>query len=46
MDFAALVKKHKLTLLVSFGSWGTERFTPQSDIDLAYQSRKPLTSEE
>jgi predicted nucleotidyltransferase len=46
MDFSALIVKYKLVLLVGFGSWGTERFTTQSDIDLAYQSREPLSDEE
>lgn len=46
MNFAALAEKHNLILLVSFGSWGTERFTSQSDIDLAFQSKEPLTTEE
>lgn len=46
MDFTPLIQKYRINLLLSFGSYGTERFTPESDIDLAYQAASALTPKE
>ncbi len=46
MDLTPLIEKYHLNLLLSFGSYGTERFTPESDIDLAYQAERSLSPDE
>lgn len=46
MDFSPVIKEYDLILLLAFGSYGTERFTQGSDIDLAYQARHPLSPDE
>lgn len=46
MDLAPLINTYDLNLLLSFGSFGTERFTPESDIDLAYQAKRALSPDE
>ncbi|HBN96943.1 MAG TPA: nucleotidyltransferase domain-containing protein [Firmicutes bacterium] len=37
-----IVQDYDLVLLVTFGSYKTERFTDRSDIDVGYVSRSPL----
>ena len=46
MDLTPLIEKCHLNLLLAFGSYGTERFTPESDIDLAYQAKQIAPSTE
>ena len=46
MDLTPLIEKCHLNLLLAFGSYGTERFTPESDIDLAYQAKQSLSPDE
>lgn len=46
MDLNEIVNKYNLKLLLTFGSFGTERFTQHSDIDVAYFSKRVLTAEE
>jgi predicted nucleotidyltransferase len=46
MDLTPIIEKYNLNLLLSFGSYGTERFTPESDIDLAYQAKQNLSPNE
>lgn len=41
-----LVKKYHLRLLLTFGSYGTERFGKDSDIDVAYESLPELSRDE
>lgn len=43
MDLKSIIKKYKIILLVTFGSFNTERFTSNSDIDIAFKSKKPLS---
>jgi len=38
MELDEIIKKYNLKLLLTFGSYGTERFRPDSDIDVAYES--------
>lgn len=46
MDIMPLIKKYDINLLLTFGSYQTERFTKDSDIDLAYQAKRILGPEE
>ncbi|HZK44061.1 MAG TPA: nucleotidyltransferase domain-containing protein [Syntrophomonadaceae bacterium] len=39
-----IIKKYAITLLITFGSYNTERFTPDSDIDIAFKSQNPLST--
>lgn len=41
-----LIAKFQINLLIGFGSYQTERFTHDSDIDLAYQSDRCLSPNE
>ena len=46
MDLNQLISGYKIRLLLIFGSFGTERFVVDSDIDIAYQSEVELSIEE
>lgn len=46
MDIMPLIKKYDIQLLLTFGSYQTERFTKDSDIDLGYLAKRDLSSEE
>ena len=41
-----IVKKYELYLLVYFGSYMTEFYHAESDIDIAFLAKKPLSSKE
>lgn len=41
-----IIKKYDLELLVTFGSFQTDRFQKQSDLDIAYISKRNLTMDE
>jgi predicted nucleotidyltransferase len=41
-----VINKYSLNLLLTFGSYNTDRFTKHSDIDLAYLSGRSLEVEE
>lgn len=45
-ELTQIINQYDLILLVSFGSYQTGRFTAKSDIDLAYQARVTLHSEQ
>jgi predicted nucleotidyltransferase len=42
MDLAEIIKKYDLNLLLVFGSYNTERFTADSDIDVGFLSKADL----
>ncbi len=46
MEIMPLIKKYDIKLLLTFGSYLTERFTKDSDIDLAYLAKRNLGPEE
>jgi predicted nucleotidyltransferase len=46
MEILPLIKKYDINLLLSFGSYQTERFTKDSDIDLAYLANRIFGPEE
>jgi predicted nucleotidyltransferase len=46
MDFSPLIKKYDIRLLLAFGSYQTERFTKDSDIDLGYLAKRDFGPEE
>lgn len=46
MEIMPLIKKYDINLLLTFGSYQTERFTKDSDIDLAYLAKRNFSSEE
>ena len=46
MELRDIIEKYHIKLLVVFGSYGTERFRPDSDIDVAYESRVNLSCNE
>ncbi|NSW92053.1 MAG: nucleotidyltransferase domain-containing protein [Firmicutes bacterium] len=46
MELNDIVAKYNLYLLLTFGSYNTDRFTENSDIDLAYLSNRRLNVEE
>lgn len=46
MEIMPLIKKYDINLLLTFGSYQTERFTKDSDIDLAYLTRRNYGCEE
>jgi predicted nucleotidyltransferase len=46
MDFSPLIKKYDIHLLLAFGSYQTERFTKDSDIDLGYLAKRDFSPEE
>lgn len=46
MDFSPLIKEYDIHLLLAFGSYQTERFTKDSDIDLGYLAKRDFTPEE
>lgn len=46
MELNELVFKYQLQLLLTFGSYGTERFTSASDLDIAYESFEDLSFED
>lgn len=41
-----IIKKYNLELLVTFGSFQTNRFQKQSDLDIGYISKRNLTMDE
>ncbi|HZJ84692.1 MAG TPA: nucleotidyltransferase domain-containing protein [Syntrophomonadaceae bacterium] len=41
-----IIKKYKIILLVTFGSYNTGKFTINSDIDIAFKSQNPLSMQE
>jgi predicted nucleotidyltransferase len=46
MELSRILEDYQISLLVLFGSYQTERFGPDSDIDVAYQTRRRLTTDE
>jgi predicted nucleotidyltransferase len=46
MELMPLIKKYDINLLLTFGSYQTERFTKDSDIDLAYLAKRNFGPEE
>jgi predicted nucleotidyltransferase len=46
MDIIPIINKYDINLLLVFGSYQTERFTKDSDIDLGYLARRNFDSEE
>ncbi len=46
MEIMPLIKKYNINLLVAFGSYQTERFTKDSDIDLAYLATRNFSPDE
>ncbi|MDK2902181.1 MAG: uncharacterized protein PWQ93_100 [Clostridiales bacterium] len=46
MNIESIAEKFALKLLILFGSYGTDRCTPDSDIDLAFLSRMALSTDE
>lgn len=46
LKLSDIVSKYNLNLLLTFGSYNTDRFTKYSDIDLAYLSGRSLEVEE
>lgn len=46
MELKHIVDKYRLRLLIVFGSYGTKRYTRDSDIDVGYISKNSLQSEE
>lgn len=46
MNIKELVKKYDLLLLLTFGSYGTDRFNRNSDIDVGYLSKRTLSIDE
>jgi len=46
LEIKDIANKHRLRLLIVFGSYGTKRYTKDSDIDLGYLSEAPLQPEE
>lgn len=46
MELDTIIKKYDMSLLLTFGSYNTDRYTKDSDIDLAYISKRALTVEE
>ena len=42
MEISEIVSKYNLKLLLTFGSYNTERYRPDSDIDVAYLSHDKL----
>ena len=46
MKLEEIVKKYNLKLVLTFGSYGTERFGTHSDIDIAYESDREISMDE
>ncbi|NJD03876.1 MAG: nucleotidyltransferase domain-containing protein [Ruminiclostridium sp.] len=46
MDINEIIKKYSIKLLLTFGSYNTDRFTEHSDIDVAFLSVRTLTTDE
>jgi predicted nucleotidyltransferase len=46
MNIMPLIKKYDINLLLAFGSYQTERFTKDSDIDLGYLAKRAFSPEE
>ena len=46
MEIEEIAKKYDLDFIVVFGSYGTDRYTENSDIDLAFERKKGLTVKE
>ena len=46
MNIMPLIKKYDINLLLAFGSYQTERFTKDSDIDLGYLAKRDFSPEE
>jgi predicted nucleotidyltransferase len=46
MNIMPLIKKYDINLLLAFGSYQTERFTKDSDIDLGYLAKRDFSLEE
>ncbi|MDK2917593.1 MAG: uncharacterized protein PWQ37_326 [Candidatus Petromonas sp.] len=46
MNLKSIIKKYKIILLVTFGSFNTDRFTSNSDIDIAFKSKKSLSKDD
>ncbi|HBF39045.1 MAG TPA: nucleotidyltransferase domain-containing protein [Firmicutes bacterium] len=44
MDLNQLIVQYRLRLVLIFGSYGTERFTSDSDLDIAYESEGTLSA--
>ncbi len=43
MALENIIEKYGITLLIIFGSYNTDRFTPNSDIDIAFKSQNSLS---
>lgn len=46
MGIESIIGRYDLRLLVIFGSYGTQRYTLESDLDLGYLADKPLQIED
>lgn len=46
MRLEEIIRKYNLKLLLTFGSYGTERFGIHSDIDIAYESNREIPMNE
>jgi predicted nucleotidyltransferase len=46
LEIKDIASNYNLRLLIVFGSYGTKRYTKDSDIDLGYLSEAPLQPEE
>lgn len=46
MNLSEIIKKNNIKLLLTFGSYNTERFNERSDIDVGYLSKRALTLDE
>lgn len=43
MILNTILNKYSISLLITFGSFGTDRFNENSDIDIAFKSKKQLS---
>jgi uncharacterized protein len=46
MDLEEIVQKYNIELMLTFGSYGTDRYRADSDIDIAFQSNYALSLNE
>lgn len=46
MDLEEIVRKYNIELMITFGSYGSDRFRVDSDIDIAFQPNYDLSSQE
>lgn len=46
MNLESIIKKYEIILLITFGSYNTDRFTPNSDIDIAFKSQNLLSTDD